>query len=39
MQRLTRNNIYFLTFERRKISQELGRGENELTNLHTCVEM
>ena len=30
--------IFLLIFERRKISRESGRGENELTNLHTCVE-
>ena len=30
---------FLLIFERRKISRKSGRGENELTNLHTCVEM
>ena len=31
--------IFLLIFESRKISRESGHGENELTNLHTCVEM
>ena len=33
-----RSGLYNV-FERQKISRESGRGENELTNLHTCVEM
>ena len=39
MQRLTRNNIFANAMYLKEEKFRGNRGENELTNLHTCVEM